>query len=169
MGALNGWLSLFWVVGILLLVWLGAVGTAPMIQRNEARNECRDLRQRLAPNEAQWVSVEMALQYLYDELTSGRFRDQGQILQATKSLGGQSENLWDHVGAWLVDGIKSGKIVARGIREMRSRLERVPRSISDNPWDGDLAHKAVLDDDGIKWSLKEINQPSVREYLVGLS
>lgn len=162
-------LAAFFFFAFAFGVWVGVTARAPLRQRNETRLEVRSLRQSMSlPISPGWVSTESALQYMYDELSSGRFNDQGQMLQAFKTIGDKSDDLWDHVGGWLVDGIQRGFIEATGRKERRSSLDPIPPSIDGGGGFDPLPNRYVKDEDGMCWEVVEVRKSSLDRYLLDL-
>lgn len=109
-----------------------------------------------------------ALQILYDNLTSGAYDPSGQLFSMISTLGRDSSDKWDHVGAWLVDGIRHGDISARGRLGIRSKLDILPTAI-DTGGAKELLEHCVEDDQGRIWEIVEVRRASIDLYLKRLA
>ncbi len=107
-----------------------------------------------------WDDLQAAAQHCYNELTSGRFNDAGQLRQAMTAFDG----LWGGVSGWIVDGIRRDIIKARGVCERRSIAELVPPTIK-GVLDNNYPDGTVEDQDGLTWRITEIHRQSLDEYL----
>ena len=164
-GALTGLihpaLAALWAFGFFFAVWLVATAGALFRQRNEARVALKNAAE--LPLLDPLPSAQEAAQLMYDELTSGRFNDQGQILQAMKSLADDGKDIWTQIGPWFEDGINKSMVLACGFRENRSQLERIPSGVEAKP-----APYTMQDSEGITWTLKKADRPFDHSYLEDL-
>lgn len=110
-----------------------------------------------------WDDLETSAQYFYNELTSGRFNDAGQLRQAMKAFDG----IWGGVSGWIIDGIRRDIIKARGVCEQRSIAEPVPPALK-GAFDNEYPDGCVEDQEGLTWRITEINHQSLDRYLEAL-
>ncbi|MEO3414195.1 hypothetical protein AAFO92_06025 [Roseovarius sp. CAU 1744] len=166
-GAIEGWWAVVWIIGGFAFLLIGATASAPIRQRDEARAECKDRREKLSPPEPKyesWIDMETAAPHFYDKATLPAFDKTGEMAQALKNVGETPDgSVWPCVEHFFLNGISEGLIRARGHKEQSSALRNIPSTISKSVYD--ITDGVITDDEDMDWSITEIYRPSIDEYL----
>ena len=163
--------SPFWGVVWFFCIFGGTLAflaaRAPLIQRNDARGECRKLQKELSPPGSKyesWIDMETAAQHFYDHATSPSYDKTGEMAQALKNIGTASDGtLWPCVEHFFLEGIRQEKIKARGHKEQSGKVHSIPSKVSRGV--RDITDGVITDAEDMDWTITEIYLPSIDEYL----
>lgn len=165
-GAIDGWLAVVWLVCGLLILWVGALASAPFQQRNDARSKVREI----AAAASEWLGLEDGGRY-YRDLLSGFGMAEGVKMFDSMSSPNPEQPTSSPVASafrWCVqEAINEGKMEVRGVPENgseRERLTEVDDSVAAyrKSREGDVLFLMM---DGVYYRDLQIKKTTIKSYV----